>query len=117
VLTIRNAQLEALAQAHQRERLLDLVRDILPARFAAVCREGGRAAAARWIREALQRAPGYGITRVDHQQRFVLLMFALGRADFDTALPWVAGVLGWDPEQADAETKLGVLEAQAKREG
>jgi hypothetical protein len=113
VLTIRDAQMAALARDRRERfvrRAVEHVRTAFPAAFA----ERGRAGVEASVRTALEKSDVYGLPSERDVLRYLNLMYALGfELDTDPRVPWAAEVLG--NTRYDGSVKLDLLAERARR--
>ena len=108
MLTIRKAQLDALAQ-HTLDRFtgdMELyVREVFPEK----CGQMGDEKVREWIQAGVAEARKYGIEMHRDICRFIDLMFKFGRGfASDPALPWASRILN-DPTIEDPITRMQQL--------
>lgn len=98
MLTIREAQMDAFAQAALRERLWEHVREFFPERCASFAPGGLQ----EFLDFGMRRASRYKFTGSAEICQYADLMFLLGpEFDTDPGLPWAQKILhhdGYTPE-------------------
>ena len=108
MLTIRDAQIEVLRDALERDflrRAESELQRLLPEQCALVGDE-----LSDLVRHAYDRASGYDLTRDYDILRFINLTFALGPG-FDVDLPWAAELFG--RTDLDPKTRIDLVDQQA----
>ena len=112
MLIIRKEQFETLNRSVFED---DLFNSVIKA-WPEECQRLGDDGVIDWLRQSLERAELYGITKNNNKRRFVNLSFLLGRIDFDIApeTEWAATILGW--ESGGENLKMSALEKRAEVE-
>jgi hypothetical protein len=87
MLTIRDAQMEALA----RGRLIEFVVRHVNRFFPGQCRALGKAGTLDAVRKGIERAEAHGFSRLSDQCSYVDLVFAFGHR-FDRDQAWAVAV-------------------------
>ena len=113
MLTIREEQMEALAEVQQErflKEVLAFAEETWPEELQSLGEDGVREMAA----DAIDRCRAFGIETEYHVLRFINIMFALGE-DFDDGedYPWSVDIL--EDESTDPDDKLDKLEAETER--